>query len=201
MANVDHPNGLRPVATLGQPSYCGHVIKCVILGADTTDTFVGDRVKLAGSSDATGRYPAVVQGTAGATCCGVVVGIEPQTFTNMSSEDNRATYVSGSVTTDQYVLVDIDPNTLYEVQEDSVGGALTAGSAGLNANIIVGVGDTVSGASAMEIDSSTAATTATLDAKLISIVPREDNALGTNARWIVKLNNHQFASGTGTAGV
>jgi len=33
------------------------------------------------------------------------------------------------------------------------------------------------------------------------LVQRPDNEIGTNARWSVKINNHQLGSHTGTAGV
>lgn len=202
MANTDAPRGLKPVGTLGHSSYQGHIERFVILGADTTDTFLYDAVKLSSSgSDATGKFKAVVQATAGAAPCGVIVGIEPQPFTQSTSDDMQPVYIDGGVTTDQYVLVDIDPRTLYVIQEDSDTSTLAATSAGLNASLIVGSGDTTSGASAMEIDSSTAATTATLELKLMHLERREDNAIGANADWVVMINNHQFGSSTGTAGV
>jgi hypothetical protein len=55
--------------------------------------------------------------------------------------------------------------------------------------------------SGVELDSSTAATTATLQVKIIRLDQRPDNEIGTNADWIVKINNHQHGSHTGTAGV
>lgn len=55
--------------------------------------------------------------------------------------------------------------------------------------------------SAHEIDSSTGATTATLPIKVLRLLPAVDNALGEFAKCIIKINNHQLGSHTGTAGV
>jgi hypothetical protein len=103
------------------------------------------------------------------------------------------------------VLVADDPNLLFMAQEDGDGSSLDMVDAGLNINFIVGAGNTTSGQSGMQIDSSTVATTATLPLKLIEPVQTPDNeltALGqANTRWVVKINNHQLGSHTGTAGV
>jgi hypothetical protein len=76
---------------------------------------------------------------------------------------------------------------------------------GLNVNFIVAAANTLTGASGMQIDSSSVTTTATMSLKLIAPLPVSDNELTTSGqsytRWIVKANNHQLAASTGTAGV
>jgi hypothetical protein len=72
---------------------------------------------------------------------------------------------------------------------------------GLNCSAIVAAGNSTYRRSGMEIDGSTLATTATLELKLIRILPAVDNALGANAKCVVRINNHQNGSGTGVAGV
>jgi len=42
----------------------------------------------------------------------------------------------------------------------------------------------------MELDSSDVANTATLPLRILRLVDREDNAIGTHAKWLVKLNTH-----------
>lgn len=71
----------------------------------------------------------------------------------------------------------------------------------LNYDIVATAGDTNYEISRMELDSSSGATTATLPLKLLDIVRRSDNALGAQVDCIVKINNHELAGGTGTAGV
>jgi hypothetical protein len=70
-----------------------------------------------------------------------------------------------------------------------------------NASLIAGSPNTTYRRSGMELDGSTLATTATLELKIIRLLPAVDNALGANAKLIVKINNHQLGSHTGTAGV
>lgn len=98
------------------------------------------------------------------------------------------------------VLVADHPDQLFEAQSD--GADIDAQTdLFMNYDIALGSADTTYRKSTSEIDSSTGATTATLAVKVISLLPRVKNALGANARCICKLNNHQLAGGTGTAGV
>jgi len=85
------------------------------------------------------------------------------------------------------------PDQIYEMQADGsdIG---NADDIGKNYDIIATTGS-------MEIDSSSRATTATLPLKLMAVINRIDNALGLNVKCAVKINNHQLAGATGTAGV
>lgn len=200
MANVDAPNGLRPVGTNGQACYIGKVERMFVPATDATAIYVGDLVKQADTgSDATGKFMAVTQGTAAAAAVGVVVGIEPLPFTDATSDELRNVYRAAS--TARYLLVDTDPNTIFVIQEVSGGTALTATMVGLNASVVVGSGNTTTGASGMELDNSTEGTGATLELKVLGVYNIPDNALGEHCKWLVKINNHQRAASTGTAGV
>jgi len=192
MANTDTPNGLRLVGSLGVGPMAGATQIAFIPATDATATFVGDPVKVAGSADADG-VPTVAQAAATNAIYGVITEFLPDL-------DNK-TRLHRAASTARYCKVCIDPNALYEIQEDSDGAALAATDVGNNASIVVGTGSTTTGASAVELDSSTAATTAALELKIIRLANRPDNAIGTNAKWIVKINNHQLGSHTGTAGV
>jgi len=55
--------------------------------------------------------------------------------------------------------------------------------------------------SRMEVDGSTQNTTATLPIKSLGIYRSDDNALGAQVMMRFKINNHQLAGGTGTAGL
>lgn len=96
------------------------------------------------------------------------------------------------------VLVWDHPDQEFEVQAD--GSDINNGvDIGLNYDLLATVGS--GQISAHELDSSTGATTATLPLKILRLKPAIDNALGAQAKVIVKINNHQLGSHTGTAGV
>lgn len=85
---------------------------------------------------------------------------------------------------------------MYEIQDDSDGGALTAASVGLNADIVVGTGSTTTGTSAMELDSSTVNTTSA-QLRILGLSHRADNEIAANAKWLVMINEHELKSTTG----
>jgi hypothetical protein len=187
MANVDAPNGLRPVKHLDGSPFNGATNRYYVPASDGTAIFVGDAVKSAGSADADG-VASVAQAAAGDSIRGVVVGIEPET-------DESLNYRAAS--TERYVYVADAPDLVFEVQEDSVGGALAAANVGQNADLVVGTGNTTVGTSAMELDSSSAAAT-TAQLRILGFAQREDNEIGTNAKVLVAINEHEFKT---TAGV
>jgi len=98
-----------------------------------------------------------------------------------------------------------DPNQRFVAQTDDGTGVLTAlAGIGLNASFI-GTGVT-NRRSTAEIDESSGLDTATLELKVLKLSPEYSgsrgakNAYGEFNRLIVKINNHQFGSSTGTAG-
>lgn len=197
MANADHPRGFR---CLGTKSGRYPVMQlCYIPSTDSTAVFVGDAVKIAGSADGSGR-PTVAQCAATNAIYGIVDSIDQVKDVGDANFSLYRTHRPASI--GMYVNVIIDPDAIYAIQCDDVGSTLAAADIGLNASIIVGSGDTVTGWSGMELDTSTKATTATLELKIIGIEKRPDNALGSaNQDAIVVINNHQLGSHTGTAGV
>lgn len=108
-----------------------------------------------------------------------------------------ATYASGQ---GEAVHVFDDPNQLFVCQSD--GSDIDAQTdINLNYNIVATAGNSTYKVSRMELDANTGDTTATLPLKLLYIDNRPDNALGEFVDCIVKINNHQLGSHTGTAGV
>lgn len=192
MANIDAPSGLKPVRYRDGAPYNGACNRYYIASGEAYNLFIGDPVALSGTGSAEG-VPGVVRATAGAGSSagdgplGVVVGFENLTSDNLS-KTYRPSGVAG------YVLVADSPNLLYEIQEDSDSATLAVTDIGLNANFIIGAGNTLTGTSAVELDSNTAAVTATLDCRIIGLVQRPDNAIGANAKWLVALNNHPWLS-------
>lgn len=197
MANTSVINGL-------QYKYCLHgrepiMETCYIDAADGTATFVGDAVKTAAEgSSADGFNISVIQCAAADPIFGVVQAVDQ--VKGMGNNMNL-TRLHRPASTGMYVHVITDPMAVYEIQEDAVGGALAAADVGLNASIVVGSGSTVTGLSGMQLDTSTAATTAALELKILGFVNRPDNAIGANAKVLVMINNHKLKGGTGTAGI
>lgn len=197
MANVNRVDGFGPVKYNNGAPWNGACHMYYIPASDATAVFVGDLVKLGGTNDANG-VRGVIQAAAGNAVIGAVVG-----FLVDYSNINAAPYRVAS--TARYALVVDDPNVLFEAQEDGVTDPLEMADSGLNVNFVVGSGNTTSGVSGMQIDSDTEAVTATLPLKLIQPVARSGNELvaagQAYTRWLVKINNHQLAASTGTAGV
>lgn len=189
MANVDNPYGFWPTRHISGAPYNGQANRYALLAADGTATFVGDLVKIEGTATDDG-VPSVEQATAGATnIAGPVIGFEVDP-TNLQLLYRLATTL-------RYALVCDDPWMLCRAQEDSDGGALTITEVGENADIIVAAGNTTTGISAMEIDSSTH-TANTANVRIIRLYPVSNNAVGTNAQWEVLINEHCYKTTSGT---
>lgn len=194
MANTSNVLGLKPVGTLTGTN-TGRVRRYYIPSTDSTAVFVGDAVKSAGSSDAIEGVPTVAQAAAGDTLRGVVVGIDPVDGVAANSIQLGINYRPAS--TAMYVLVNDDPNTIYEVQEDAVGATTALIDVGENADIVVGAGDTVTGASGMQLDSSDHKT-ATAQLRILGFARRCDNEpASANAKLLVIINEHELKSTTG----
>jgi hypothetical protein len=197
MPNVSKPMGLTPVKYLNGADWDGRGNVYSVAAANATILSPGDPVTLTGTADATGKYPQIARTTPGAGNVGVLLAIglnpngpfvNPNDLTVMQKPANAAPVY--------YALVCDSPDVIYEVQEDAVGGALAITAVGLNANIIYANPGTGVVVSAVLLDSSTAATTATLDCKILRLAPQINNALGTAAKWWVTLNNHILAPNT-----
>jgi hypothetical protein len=192
MANVNSAFGLRPVRYTSGAPYTGAVERFFLPSSDGTAMFIGDAVDLAGSADTDGTTPTVIRGGSDSSTLlvGVIVAFEADP-TNLALQYRTAS-------TNRYCYVATDPELLFEAQEDSVGNNLAAVDMGENVTLTYGSGSTVTGLSAGQLDSSTHVTTAGYPIRLVSLVARPDNALGTNGKFLVRIANHRRRS---TAGV
>lgn len=181
MANANTPFGLKPVRDASGQPYNGALVQYYVPASDGTALYIGDPVVKAGSADAAG-VPSVTRAAAGGPISGVVMGFLPDGTTNMVGY--RAASTAG------YVLCAADPDTMFVIQEDGVGGAIAAADIGLNASLIAAAGNAYTKRSGFMLDTSTKATTATLELKIMGILQKPDNALDTNAKVLVKINNH-----------
>jgi hypothetical protein len=191
MANGDTAFGLKPVRMKDGSSYAGCVDMFYLPSSVATNAFVGDPVKLAGSADSAG-VASIALCAATDTITGAIVG-----FADAAS----MTLGYGAASTARYVLVCHGQDVLFEIQEDSDGGALAADDIGLNADIIVAAGSTFTRRSGVELDTSTKATTVTLGLRIVGLAQRPDNAIGANAKVLVSLNDTTETPGTASVGI
>lgn len=186
MANVSRINGFRPVSITGQYN-AARISRYFIPSTDGTAVYVGDAVKLAGSSDTDGTAPTVALAAAGDSICGIVVGFA----FNPDNLNSSGLYRAAS--TNRYVFVADDPDQLFEVEASNGTPAVT--DVGLNVDLAIGTPNATTGQSGAYVDFGTEATTSTLTFKIRRFSPRVDNEVGASAKLIVSINKHQLAGG------
>ena len=195
MANIDAAFGLRPIAKVGSaPGGTTGTTKYSIADNQGTAIFTGDPVKF--KNDGTVEVAA-----AGNPSCGVFMGCfytDPST----SKPTFRNFFPASLSPGDAIAFVADDPNQLFIAQQDSAAGNIVAADLNLNADLVFGAGSTTTGMSGVEIDSSSKNTTAALQVRLIDFYDTPSNdATANNSILVVKINNHQLGSHTGTTGV
>ncbi len=188
MANPNNANGLVPIGTLQGNPYNGAFHVYTVPAADGTLIGIGDLVKVNGTGQTVNDtvYQDVVRAAQGDVFVGVVTGVLPET---------RDSTVYREASTLRRVCVADDPDLLFEVQEVSGGTQIAINDIGLNANILVANASTTTGLSGTMLDNATPpATTNTLDLKIIGFANKPNNAVGANAKWIVRINRHLYVN-------
>jgi hypothetical protein len=190
MANVDKAFGLRPLGNLsasGSQKQYGYEIADNQTGA----IYQGDLVTLKDG------YILQFDPSSHTAAVGVFNGcnyIDPTT-----GKPTWSNYYPGSVNITQgKIVAEVldDPNQLFIIQND---GTSTAADYGKNADIVIGTGSTTTGVSANVLDTSSIATTAALNLKVIGLWDVPANAVGEFAVVVVKINEHLYGS-AGVAG-
>lgn len=156
--------GLQFVRTLHGNSPIIAPFNC--LATYATALLEGDVVRLVsttGTFDAVSQLPNIERAATGEILLGVVAGFEPDGV-HLTDGNVRA------ASTARTVLVNIDPDSVYQAQEDAVGGSITAAAiaAFTNCALIIASGSTVTGKSGTMIDSSTVTASAS-DVKIIGV--------------------------------
>lgn len=197
MANSNTPKGLVPIKNNGGELDTNFYY---IPSSYATALFIGDPIVKTGTANtanvvagqrefAAGSLPEINKATAGDDnpITGVIVGFLPN-FDNTTRNYNPASTEAIAVVADR-------PDQRFEIQEETAGTALAATSVGLNANVVYAEsGSTVTGISGAELDTSTPASTATFQLKILRLIDRVDNAIGQHAKWEVKINRHSDAN-------
>jgi hypothetical protein len=202
MANPDIPRGLVPVRHRNGAPYNGAANIYYVPSTYGTALYVGDPVVLVtASADAQGIQTVGIA-TAGAGAGNIILGPivslafggDPAIPVLRDSKRYHAANTAG------YVLVADNPELVFEVQEDGVGGAMGVGCVGRNVDLIAGSGSTVTGWSGWQLDSNTLGTGATVQMRIVGPVIRPDNdPTLTKAKWLVTVNhdNHELNYTTG----
>lgn len=184
MANANTPFGLKPLRGASSEPVSGGLEMFYHPASDGTALYIGDPVVKNGSADSAG-IAGVVRAVAAGPITGVVQGFVPDGVTNAAGY--------GAASTAFYVLVNTDPDQLYEIQEAA---GIAAADVGLNANMATGSGSSYTKRSGFLLDAATKATTATLALKIVGLVPRPGNDFGAYNKLAVKINNSTEVSGS-----
>lgn len=187
MANTDAPMGFYPY----RHAHGGTVRMAEYAIADgyATSIFTGDSVKLTGTSRQ------VEAAAAGDTMIGVFAGcqyIDDQGDVQYKQYWPASTSIKSGTVAKAWVID--DPFVEFVIQAD---GDFAAADIGNTADHVAGSGDTATGRSRYELDSSNIGSGAGL--LIRDLAPLEDNAYGTNAKVVVRINEHSLNTGTYTA--
>lgn len=200
MANADTRFGLRAIKNRDGSPWNGKINPYFVPATDATALYLGDPVTKTGTANTAaageagqyvpGTLPEVAKSTAGDTnpITGVIIAFE--------TDPDNDNIVYRTASTERVVWVADAPDVICEIQADSAN-PVAATDIGSNAALIfTHGGDNNTGLSGAELDTSTFATTATEQLKVLRIVNREDNELGENAKLEVIINNHTESNGT-----
>lgn len=179
-----------------------------IVSGYATSIFHGDPVVM------TGGY--IVRGDDAANAvCGVFIGAaykDPNGFTQWANywPANATTFdepAKAYIIDDPYVEFSIQTGTTNAGTHTAT---VNRADLGLNADFVLGTGNTSSGKSTTYLDMATVAVTATLQCKILSLTPGFSSTVGVPYKNTlgqlynnvnVIFNNHKYKGGTGTVGV
>ena len=195
MANPNTPRGIIPYAYASGAPYNGAVQVYYVPSGNATALYIGDPVTVINASSDANGIPTAEAATAGATnyITGSFMGVANNAGQLVIPVlQGNPVYLPAS--TAAYIYVADDPNLLFWVQEDSIGGAMLAASSSRNANLASGAGSTVTGYSGWQLDSSTVSTDATYQMRIMKALQQSDNQVGTSgtayAKWLCRINLH-----------
>ena len=207
MANANTPRGLSPVGTITGAPY-NEQGRLYAIANDGTNTYaIGDVVKVAGGSDATG-IPYATKAATTDTPVGVIVGIrvaDPTVSLVGTTLALNTIYLPLNSGT-RYVYVVDDPSVIFQVTGDATG--VAAADVFKNAGLTITANQTslamssplsstvLNASSFLAIASSGSLA---LPLQIIGLVQASNNAPGAYAQALVKWNKHQFLNPVGTA--
>jgi len=179
MTNINNPAGARIRGAIQNADFNPNSFKYIIPATDSVDLFRNDFVKTNGTS--INGIPVVVKAAADDVLRGIVVGFEK------NHDYENITYREAN--TERIVYVNHAPSVEFEIQAS---GTLTENDIGKNFNILVNGGNTGTGLSATQLDTSTG-TTSVAQLKLISIIENPINELGAYTKVRAMILKHEIA--------
>lgn len=198
---VSAPYGLKPVNLIGGQVFAGATRQIKIASAYNTNIFYGDVVRI--SSDGV-----IVKetGTSTVSATGVVGVFLGCAFTSPVTKQflTAQSWTAGTVASDAVAYVADDPDQLFKVAAVSSGTTVAFYGQtviGNNAALVQNSGSTNTGDSAVALDGSSAAVTASLPLRIIAGVPDTANAAGEFCELIVKWNAPYITLTEGTPNV
>ena len=196
MADVRY--GLRPVQADGSANnYCS-LTECYIPASYATALFIGDPVVITGTSNTAvvkGRQIGTMPEINKATAAGGAASVSGVICAFLPDIDVATTVLHNAASTERIALVCTDPNQLFSIQ---CSGTMAATDVGLNGDLVyTHAGDTATGLSGAEFNTTGKATTATLQLKIMKFdqdhTVDAPNTIGANSKVIVKINTHTNA--------
>lgn len=193
MANQDFPFGLRPKRTINGGDWKAAEFNVFAPDTYAIDLFIGSPVKLSGdfhlSETDQQYYSGVTLSGANESIEYIVTGFTPDFLTESFSK------IYGVASTDRVIQVVPAQGTTFEIQTSGVSATTSSGA---NANITAEVGNTITGSSTVELDSSTIAPTGTHSLMILAVSgdrARNDVTLD-NAVLEVIINKTQLSPGS-----
>lgn len=204
MANPNRPSGFTPWQYLNGSPWNGQARTYSIAAAYATALYIGDPVISSGTSDTNG-VPGIAIGATTGALRGVIVGLGTSEMLSVNPDNLNRIYRPASDPAVWYAKVVDDPNVIFTIQEHGAAGAtqLAATEVGLNQIGYSGTAGNgyLSGWQLANVTDAAPATTATLQLRLLGLLRIHNNAFGAYAKWLVQINVHELAHGTGAAGV
>ncbi len=182
---IDKPYGLKPINLIGGQVYAGSTRLMSIASGYNTSIYYGDVVKRVANGTVEKD-----SGTTTATPVGIFVGC---TYTNPTTKQKQFAqyWPAGTVASDAQAYVVDDPDVLFKVATVSSGTTVAfygPDAVGANAALVQNAGSNTTGDSAIAIDGSSIATTASLPIRIVDIVPDTSNTSNGYCEFVCKFN-------------
>ena len=183
--------GFNPSKDQSNADYTGKLRTFSVDATHATALASGDVIVLTGTSDADG-FSGADAAAAGSAFTAIIAGVDPVYVGEQLNLTGLPALTAGTI------KCSIDDNMLYEAEVS--GGALVADDIGLNADILATAATTTGGLirSNMTIDSTTKLSTATLQFRLVQLLPNDQGVID-GLRVLVRPNN--TTNKPGAAGV
>lgn len=182
---IDKPYGLKPINLIGGQVYAGSTRLMSIASGYNTSIYYGDVVKRVANGTVEKD-----SGTTTATPVGIFVGC---TYTNPTTKQKQFAqyWPAGTVASDAQAYVVDDPDVLFKVATVSSGTTVAfygPDVVGANAALVQNAGSNTTGDSAIAIDGTSIATTASLPIRIVDIVPDTSNTSNGYCEFVCKFN-------------